>query len=141
MGVCVFCRGIISGEGVMVYEMRHQRDGYHTREFEFANGVTRESIRFYEVDVDGALAMKMDVGLGFFGNNLGHVLIYVTTVGDMIPNQWGGHPVNVLGEIVLLYVSTLADMYADRMDSIPFWRCILDPPLVGRPYLHGEVRS
>ncbi|GBG75586.1 hypothetical protein CBR_g20217 [Chara braunii] len=102
--------------------------------------ITRRETRFYSVDVDGRPAVDLDVALGFARGMLSHVLFWVKKTGEDIPNDWVMLAHDIVGDIVLKCVENLATVHDGRLDMGASVYMFLDPPLVGRGYLHGEIR-
>ncbi|GBG93500.1 hypothetical protein CBR_g72115 [Chara braunii] len=126
----------------MCYEDLYRRNGWLPRQHNaFGEEITRRETRFYSVDVDGRPAVDVDVALGFARGKLPHVLFRVKKTGEDVPNDWAMLPQDIVDDIVLKCVENLATVHNGRLDMGSFFYAFLDPPVVGRGYLHGEIRS
>ncbi|GBG93040.1 hypothetical protein CBR_g58374 [Chara braunii] len=106
----------------------------------FREEITRRTTRVYSVDVNGLPGVNLDVALGYAGDLLSYVLIWVTKLADDIPDDWSTLQHDIVGDIVLKSVEYLAVEQVERLDMGAFYHTFLDWPLVGRRYLHGEIR-
>ncbi|GBG84609.1 hypothetical protein CBR_g38892 [Chara braunii] len=131
-------RKIVRGESVMCWERRRERDGFLPRAVPFGPKITRRCVLFYSVDVNRKAAVDVDAALGYRKRLLSHVLLWVKKVGDHIPNEWA--VVDIVGDIVTNLIKNLAVEHDGRLDMGAFYYTFMDPPLVGRGYLHGEIR-
>ncbi|GBG81347.1 hypothetical protein CBR_g32020 [Chara braunii] len=141
MAATLAWREIIRGDAVNCFEQVHIRDVWLDRNQEaFGEEITRRTTRVYSVDVNDLPAVNLDVALGYAGDLLSHVLIWVTKLADDIPDDWSMLQHDIVGDIVLKSVEYLALEHAERPDMGAFYHIFLDWPLVGRGYLHGEIR-
>ncbi|GBG62809.1 hypothetical protein CBR_g32392 [Chara braunii] len=106
----------------------------------FGREIDRKSYRYYSVDVNGKAAADLDVAIGYHKRQLSHVLVWVKKLGSFIPDDWESLTVDILGDIILKLVDNLAEDHDWRLDKGVFSYTYLDPRLVGRGYLHGEIR-
>ncbi|GBG89653.1 hypothetical protein CBR_g49441 [Chara braunii] len=132
--------GNVCGRTVVVYEMTELRDVMLDRDFGFVSADTRFNYRSYEVDANGTLVLRMEMGLGYVGDDLRDVAVYVTKVHDDVPNRAGGGGDDLVEKIVRMLLSCVANEHDGRMAGIAEWEAHLDAPLEARPYLHGELR-
>ncbi|GBG74033.1 hypothetical protein CBR_g17743 [Chara braunii] len=101
---------------------------------------TKYGYREYEVDANGVLVMRLQLGLGYVGDDLRDASVFVTKLHEDVPNGYSGREEDIIEHVVRLLLSSIALEHDGRMTGIAEWEVILDAPLVGRPYLHGELR-
>ncbi|GBG64024.1 hypothetical protein CBR_g40270 [Chara braunii] len=112
--------------------MTELRDYMPDCDFGFVGGDTRFGYRSYEVDANGTMVLRLELGLGYVGDDLRDVGVFVIKVHDYVPNSPGVGGDDLVEKIVRLLLSTVA--------RIAEWEAQLDATLVARPYLHGELR-
>ncbi|GBG59551.1 hypothetical protein CBR_g49811 [Chara braunii] len=130
----------VAGCTIVVYEMSEHRDYRPDRDFGFVAAVNRHGYRQYEVDANGQLVLRIELSLGYVGEDLRDGTVFVTKLHDDVPNSYRGRREDIIERIVRLLLPVIASEHDGRMTGIAEWKAILDAPLVGRPYLHGELR-
>ncbi|GBG72558.1 hypothetical protein CBR_g12128 [Chara braunii] len=139
MAVTLVCRGHVYGRTMMVYELSEYQDVALNREFTFVTVVTRKGYRRYEVDAQGEYVLRFNAGLGYAGDDLRDAIVYVTKMHEDVPNAHVGAGDDIVEKIVRMLLSVVAMEHDGRMAGLVEWEAILDPPLVGRPYMQGEL--
>ncbi|GBG73551.1 hypothetical protein CBR_g16894 [Chara braunii] len=86
-------------------------------------------------------AVDIDAALGFNNRLLSHFVFYVTKTGSIVPDDWTHLQVDIVGDIVENLIQNLVIEHASRLDNRAFYYTFFEKPLVGRGYLHGEVRA
>ncbi|GBG86194.1 hypothetical protein CBR_g41098 [Chara braunii] len=120
--------------------MTDHRDHRSDRDFGFVAADTHFGYRHYEVDANGILVLRLEMGLEYVGNDLCDVAIFVTKLHEDVPYQHVGEGDDVVKKIDRLLLSSVALEHDGRLAGIAEWEGILDTPLIGRCYLHGELR-
>ncbi|GBG66945.1 hypothetical protein CBR_g74632 [Chara braunii] len=104
MSVSFVARGHIAGRVVMAFEMCDLRDYQLNRDFDFTSAVDRHEIRHYELDANGELVLRLVIGLGYDGEYLREVIVYVTKVGADVPNVHVGASEDIVESVVRLSI-------------------------------------
>ncbi|GBG83288.1 hypothetical protein CBR_g36999 [Chara braunii] len=140
MAVSLVAWGHVGGRVVMAFEMRDLRDFRMGREFEFTGAVSRHEICHYEIDAGGQLSLRLVVGLGYDEEYLRDVIVYVTKVHDDVPDRHVGVGEDIVECMVCLVTTAILSEHGDYLSSIVEWEAILDAPLAGRAYMHGDLQ-
>ncbi|GBG88123.1 hypothetical protein CBR_g46612 [Chara braunii] len=74
----VICRGQVAGRTVVIYEMTEHRDFRPERDFGFVTADNRYGFRRYEVDANGLLVLRLELGFGYVGADLRDASVFVT---------------------------------------------------------------
>ncbi|GBG65997.1 hypothetical protein CBR_g54976 [Chara braunii] len=123
MSAKVVCRGQVRGRTVVVYEMLEHRDHQPDRDFGFVAADNRFGYRSYEVDANGVLVLILEVGLGYVGDDLRDVSVYVTKKHDDVPNGYVVREEDIVERIVRMLLSPIALEHDGRMTgSWNSWR-------------------
>ncbi|GBG71374.1 hypothetical protein CBR_g8793 [Chara braunii] len=126
--------------GVMAARGAGSGRGWQPRHGPLHKEIDQKSYHYYSVDVNGKATVDLDAAIGYHKRQLSHVLVWVKKVGSFIPDDWESLTVDIVGDIVLKLVDNLAEDHDWRLDNGAFFYTYLDPLLVGRGYLHGEIR-
>ncbi|GBG66707.1 hypothetical protein CBR_g68691 [Chara braunii] len=133
----MFANGTFFKVGWLMRDLRDFRMG---RVFEFTGSVSRHEIRHYEIDARGELSLRLVVGLGYDGEYLRDVIVYVTKVDNDVPDRHVGATVDIVECMVRLVTTAILSEHGDYLSSIVEWEAILDAPLVGRGYMRGVLQ-
>ncbi|GBG72353.1 hypothetical protein CBR_g11930 [Chara braunii] len=110
--------GKVCGRTVVIYEMFGLRDYMSDRDFGFVAADTRYGYRHYEVDANGLLVLRLEVGLRYVGDDLRDVAVFVTKVHDDVPNRHVGGGDNLIEKIIRLLLSCVADEHDSHLAGI-----------------------
>ncbi|GBG91443.1 hypothetical protein CBR_g52398 [Chara braunii] len=136
----VVCRDQVAGRTIVVYGMSKHSDYRPNRDFGFVAFINRHGYRQYEVDANGVLVLRLKLGMGYVGDDLRDATVFVTKLHNDVPDSYRGRGEDIIEGIIRFLLSVIASELDGRMTGIAEWEAILDAPLVGRPYLHGELR-
>ncbi|GBG76079.1 hypothetical protein CBR_g21319 [Chara braunii] len=141
LGVMAMVRERIDGKEVVIQEMRYERGSELERETEWCPDVHTVHTRVYYALVNGLMAMRMTVGLGYnVEDNLAEVVLSVKKLSEVVPNNWVLPNSDVVGDVVRYLMSAIAEEHLAIMRGDVSYVAHMEPRLVGRPYLHGAVQ-
>ncbi|GBG70334.1 hypothetical protein CBR_g6462 [Chara braunii] len=117
MAVSLVAGGHVGGRVVMAFEMRDLRDFRMGREFTFTGAVSWHEIRHYEIDARGELSLHLVVGLGYDGEYLRDVIVYVTKVHNNVPDRHVGAGVDIVECMVSGYMGVDKGLYSPGAEA------------------------
>ncbi|GBG64814.1 hypothetical protein CBR_g46770 [Chara braunii] len=140
MDIVTTCGGDVRGRAIVVHELRHRRGEEKGLDYRFSLRVKESTVRHYRVTADGELALELCVGLGYDGEFLCDVTVFVKKMHKDVPDSVPGNGVDVVAEMVELVTSDLLQEHGERQVDFMVWEAIMEPSLQERKGMRGVLR-